>query len=233
MPETEPIEIPGNVIVGAELLHGWTARDRYLAAVSMHFFWERELCFVLFCLGATILVLGDKSVPALVRSVHSHEISILALTPAHLGPLLQHPCDWFPLFPSVRTLVVGSAPLADERRRLVRQRLTPNFYEQLGANEVGLLVLGSPADQDACPEAIGRVVQGVEVRVSDPSGQELPAGQAGLVGFRGENFPALYVGDPEATERSFRDGWFYPGDLAAIDAAGYFHFKGRADDVIN
>jgi acyl-coenzyme A synthetase/AMP-(fatty) acid ligase len=111
--------------------------------------------------------------------------------------------------------------------------LTPNFYEQLGANEVGLLVLGSPADQDACPEAIGRVVQGVEVRVSDPSGQELPAGQAGLVGFRSENFPALYVGDPEATERSFRDGWFYPGDLAAIDAAGYFHFKGRADDVIN
>ena len=57
--------------------------------------------------------------------------------------------------------------------------------------------------------------------------------QVGLVGFRGEGLPTGYVGNAEATHRAFRDGWFFPGDLAAIDADGFFFFKGRADDVIN
>jgi len=64
-------------------------------------------------------------------------------------------------------------------------------------------------------------------------GRPLPPGQVGLVGFRGEGLPTGYVGNPEATRRAFRDGWFFPGDLAAIDAEGFFFFKGRADDVIN
>lgn len=211
----------------------WTAQDRHLTVVSMRFFWERELCFVLFCLGATVFVHRGGSVAALVQRVNTSNITILALTPAHLGPLLKHPSEQFPLFPSVKTMIVGSAPLTHERRLLVRQRLTPNFFEQLGSNEAGLLVLGSPADQDARPDAIGRVVRGVEARVVDSYWQPIPAGQVGLVGFRGEDFPTEYIDDPEATARYFREGWYYPGDLATIDADGYFLFKGRSDDVIN
>jgi acyl-coenzyme A synthetase/AMP-(fatty) acid ligase len=212
---------------------GWSSRDRYLAVVNMKFFWERELCLVLLYLGATIVVNRAMSVGELVRTVGEERITILALTPSHLPALLTHPSQEFPLFPSVASMVVGSAPMTHERRLLVRQKLTPNFNEQLGANEAGLLVLGKPADQDARPDAIGRIVAGVEVQVIDPSGRRLPAGAVGLVGFRGEGFPSGYIDNPEATANGFRDGWFYPGDLAAIDEEGYFHFKGRADDVIN
>jgi len=93
--------------------------------------------------------------------------------------------------------------------------------------------LGKPADQDARPDAIGRVVAGVDVQIVDPSGRRVPTGTVGLAGFRGEGFPTGYIDNLEATAKSFRDRWFYPGDLAAIDEQGYFHFKGRADDVIN
>jgi acyl-coenzyme A synthetase/AMP-(fatty) acid ligase len=158
---------------------------------------------------------------------------MLALTPAHLTFLLDHPADQEPLFPSVRAMVVGSAPLTHERRLLVRRRLTPNFYEQLGTNEAGPLIVSGPADQDARPQAIGRVVDGVEAQVLGEDGRPLPPGEVGLVGFRGEGLPTEYVGNPEATRRAFHDGWFYPGDLAAIDSDGFFFFKGRADDVIN
>ena len=64
-------------------------------------------------------------------------------------------------------------------------------------------------------------------------GRVLPPGEVGLVGFRGEGLPSEYVGNEEATQRAFRDGWYYPGDLAAIDGDGFIFFKGRADDVIN
>jgi acyl-coenzyme A synthetase/AMP-(fatty) acid ligase len=212
---------------------GWSARDRYLAVVNMKFFWERELCCVLLHLGATIVVNRAASAAELISEVREERITILALTPSDLPPLLNHEAPEFPLFPSVKTMVVGSAPMTHERRLLVRQRLTPNFNEQLGTNEAGLLVLGKPADQDARPDAIGRIVAGVDAQIVDPSGRRVPAGTVGLVGFRGEGFPTGYIDNPEATAKGFRDGWFYPGDLAAIDEQGYFHFKGRADDVIN
>jgi long-chain acyl-CoA synthetase len=95
------------------------------------------------------------------------------------------------------------------------------------------MVLGTPADQDAEPAAIGRIAAGIEAQIVDANGQPVAPGTVGLVGFRGACFPTGYIGDAAATARGFRDGWFYPGDLAAIDERGYFHFKGRADDVIN
>jgi acyl-coenzyme A synthetase/AMP-(fatty) acid ligase len=212
---------------------GWTAHDRYLAVVKMAFFWERELCFVLFHIGATVIVSRAPSPGRLADEARRHSVSILALTPSHLNMLLQLPMTEFPAFPTVRTLVVGSAPLAHERRLAVRAKLTPHFCEQLGTNEAGLLVLGTPADQDAEPAAIGRLAAGIEAQVVDQAGQPVPPGTVGLVGFRGPAFPTGYIDNPEATARGFRGGWFYPGDLAAIDARGFFHFKGRADDVIN
>jgi len=212
---------------------GWTANDRYLAVVAMKFFWERELCFVFLYLGATIVVNRTARLDELPDAVRTQRISILALTPVHLNGLLAIQAPDWPIFPSLRTMVVGSAPLANERRLRVRKQLTPNFYEQLGTNEAGLLVLGTPSDQDARPEAIGRIAPGVEAQIIDPEGRVLPSGAVGLVGYRGECFPTEYLENPEATARGFREGWFYPGDLAAIDGRGFFHFKGRADDVIN
>jgi acyl-CoA synthetase (AMP-forming)/AMP-acid ligase II len=208
-------------------------RDRYLALVRMTFFWQRELCLILFGLGATIVVNRASTLDGAAAQANAARITLLAATPSHLAHLLDLPAGPQPLFPSLRVLLVGSAPLAHQRRLEVRRRLTPNFYEQLGTNEAGLLVLGTPANQDARPEAIGRVVAGVEAQVVDAEGRPLPPGAVGLVGFRGAGFPTGYVDDPAATAGAFRDGWFYPGDLAAIDAAGFFHFRGRADDIIN
>ena len=216
-----------------ERCFGLTGRDRHLVLVRLCFFWERKLCWVLFCLGATIVLNRAATLVDLVARIRDDRITMLALTPSHLSFLLDHPADHEPLLPTVSAMIVGSAPLTHERRLLVRRRLTPNFYEQLGTNEAGPLIVGTPADQDARPEAIGRVVDGVEAQVLGEDGRPLPPGKVGLVGFRGAGLPTGYVGNPEATRRAFRDGWFFPGDLAAIDADGFFFFKGRADDVIN
>jgi acyl-coenzyme A synthetase/AMP-(fatty) acid ligase len=42
-----------------------------------------------------------------------------------------------------------------------------------------------------------------------------------------------YLGDPDATERAFRDGWFYPGDTGSLDNAGYLTLTGRVDERLN
>jgi acyl-CoA synthetase (AMP-forming)/AMP-acid ligase II len=60
----------------------------------------------------------------------------------------------------------------------------------------------------------------------------LPNGQAGHLRYRGPAVATRYYNDAAASEEAFRDGWFYPGDLAAIDAAGFITLKGRTKDMI-
>ena len=57
-------------------------------------------------------------------------------------------------------------------------------------------------------------------------------GGAALSAYRG--LPVYAVGEKTAAaaQEGYRDGWYYPGELAALDAANYLYLKGRASDVI-
>ncbi|WP_374477359.1 class I adenylate-forming enzyme family protein [Zoogloea sp.] len=55
----------------------------------------------------------------------------------------------------------------------------------------------------------------------------------GVVRVGPANAAGAYLGDPEASGRSFRDGWFLTGDAGRFDAAGCLVLAGRLDDRIN
>ena len=213
--------------------HGWSADERCLSLTRMSFNVGRNITIGMLQLGATVVINHARSHAELASLVCDRRISYLKLTPSHLVPLLEFAADKAPLFPGLRAMVVGSAPSTHVQRLLARERLTPNLFEQLGCNEAGLLTLALPADQDAYPHAVGRIVDGVAAQIVDDADQPLPAGAIGHVRFRGAGYPTRYLDDPEATARAFRDGWFYPGDIAALNDEGYLFLKGRADDVIN
>jgi acyl-CoA synthetase (AMP-forming)/AMP-acid ligase II len=105
--------------------------------------------------------------------------------------------------------------------------------EIYGTNETNTLAMATPDDQDRYPDSNGRLVAGIEAQVVDESGSFLRFGEIGQIRVRGRYFPCEYSGNPEATARHFRDGWFYPGDLATMNEEGYVFLKGRIDDVIN
>ncbi|MDA0231127.1 MAG: class I adenylate-forming enzyme family protein [Proteobacteria bacterium] len=215
------------------IVQEWSAEDRCLSLNHLSFNIGRNVCMGMLRVGATVIADHANSVEELALFIQEKHVSYVKLTPAHTKVLLNFNSDREPLFPDVRAMVVGSSPLKWEDRQSARRKLTDNFYEQLGANEAGLLVMATPADQDARPEALGRVVQGVEAEIVDDVGTRLAPGEIGQVRYRGAGIASRYIDNPEASARAFRDGWFYPGDLASIDAKGYLYHKGRADDVIN
>lgn len=212
---------------------GWTADDRYVAIMHMSFLVGRNTCLGMLYLGATAVVHRAPSVEALVMDMRDKRITVAVLTPAHLQPLLDYAEGKPLLFPGLRVMAVGTAPTTQEQRRRARERLTPNVLEWFGINEAGLLAIAHPADQDAYPESVGRLADDIEAQVLDGDGTPLPPGEVGPIRFRGPGFSSSYLGDPDASARAFRDGWFYPGDLAELNAERYLFFKGRADDIIN
>ena len=73
---------------------------------------------------------------------------------------------------------------------------------------------------------------GVEVEIVDDLHAPLPAGEPGRLRYRGPGVATGFFGESEQDPESFQDGWFYPGDLAALDEAGYVYLKGRRKDMI-
>ena len=81
--------------------------------------------------------------------------------------------------------------------------------------------------------SVGRVLNGVEVRLVDEEGGEALVGDAGEIWVKGPNVFAGYLDDPEATERVLTpDGWLRTGDIAVCDDDGRLYLVDRAKDLI-
>jgi acyl-CoA synthetase (AMP-forming)/AMP-acid ligase II len=74
---------------------------------------------------------------------------------------------------------------------------------------------------------------GVKIGILDDAGNELPAGERGEVSIKGPNVVSEYENNPEATAKSFTNGWFRTGDQGFLDADGYLTLTGRLKELIN
>jgi long-chain acyl-CoA synthetase len=78
----------------------------------------------------------------------------------------------------------------------------------------------------------GRAVAGVDLRIVDTNGDELPPGKTGEVVVRGPNIMPGYWNKPEETSAVLRDGWYHSGDLGFMNAQGYLFLVDRVKDMI-
>jgi acetyl-CoA synthetase len=110
-----------------------------------------------------------------------------------------------------------------------------DLNEFYGQTEANLIVSNSAGLFPVAPGSMGRAVPGHKVAVISAQGEELPAGEQGLIAVARPD-PVMmleYWRQPEATAQKFVGDWFLTGDAGACDADGYFWFQGRDDDIIS
>ena len=78
----------------------------------------------------------------------------------------------------------------------------------------------------------GRIAPGLELRICDDQGRELPTGKTGEIVVRGENVMAGYWKNEKAAHEALRDGWLYTGDLGYLDADGFLYVLGRMKSLL-
>ena len=91
--------------------------------------------------------------------------------------------------------------------------------------------LGTPTRAGSC----GKRRPGFQVRLVDQYDREVDTGEIGELIIRSDHPWLLsqgYVGDPAATVRAWRNGWFHTGDALRADADGYLYFHDRYKDVL-
>ncbi|BBK35049.1 hypothetical protein STAQ_01270 [Allostella sp. ATCC 35155] len=214
-------------------LLGASAHDRYLAIIDVGFNLGRVAALRMLHYGGTV-VFPDRltTADALAATTRRHGISWMVMTPAMIEEALAASAGPGPLIDHVRCIIVTGARLHPGSLAQARSRIARGIHVLYGTNEVGPIAILRPED-DAPEDSVGRIVPGIEAALDAADTSASGPDGVGEIQFRGDCIPPGYHRDAEADARHFRDGWFVPGDLAAIDAAGFVRLLGRSDDVIN
>jgi fatty-acyl-CoA synthase len=140
---------------------------------------------------------------------------------------------------SLRMITTGGAAISAATMRHVIDRFCPNVFNGYGMTEASLTLLLRPQDAlthlGSCgkPTLISqcRIVEHAPSRDVTPE-ETVPQGTIGQLIVRGPQAMQGYWNNPTATADKLRRGWIYTGDLMSQDAEGFYHFHGRADDMI-
>ena len=212
---------------------GFNSQDRFLSATPLYYGGGRTFALLMLHSGATVFMLPPPYEPAeLCAAVARHRISALFLVPTLIRRLLALADGELAPLRSLRLLLSSGAALHPDERRVIRSRVCPGFIEYYASTEGGGVSFLTADDPEEFGDSVGRPVFGVEVECVDEQHRRLPPGEVGRIRYRGPAVADSFWNDPEATLESFRDGWWYPGDLGLLDESGYLYLKGRAKDMI-
>lgn len=112
------------------------------------------------------------------------------------------------------------------------------LLELWGMTEMVRMLVDNVPPRQVGTRAFGRAVPGVEARVVDEAGEDLPDDTPGELVIRHseatprKDFFSCYLDDPAATEDAWRGGWFHTGDVVVRDATGMLHFVDRRKNII-
>ena len=131
---------------------------------------------------------------------------------------------------SVRLAVSGAAPLPAEVQAGVAELTGQQVYEGYGLTETAPVLTTTLCSQTPKAGSIGRPIPGVELRLTDDTGDEVDDDDPGEIVVRGPNVFSGYW--PDATGGPDATGWFHTGDVAYADADGDLFLVDRVRELI-
>jgi fatty-acyl-CoA synthase len=193
--------------------------------------------------GGTHVMLRRVVAQEILRLIERERITILLGVPTIYNMLVNEPTIGTYDLTSLRRAVSGGAPASPNLIQTMEEKLGCLSVVGYGLTETSPLLskalpkahLGGGADDDLRRRTTtGFEVIGVDMRVVDSEGREVPADgvTVGEIVARSNVVMDGYYRDPQATAEVMRDGWFHTGDMAVADAEGYITIVDRKKDII-
>ena len=136
--------------------------------------------------------------------------------------------------PAVRFVRSCSSPLAPATLAALERHFGAPVLEAYAMTEAAHQMTANPLPADGArrPGSVGRAT-GVELRVRDGEGKEVPTGAVGEVCVRGASVTTGYANNAEANRGAFTaDGFFRTGDQGRLEGDGYLVLTGRLKEMI-
>ncbi len=182
--------------------------------------------------GACVTLLPRFTPDHALQVLAEHRVTVFEGVPTMYVALLGHPERAAFDVSALRVCVSGGAALPVEVLRGFEAAFGCQVLEGYGLSETSPVASFNHPDRERKPGSIGTPIRGVEMRVIDSEGGEVPQGEVGEIVIRGHNVMRGYWRRPEETAKAIPDGWFRTGDLGRVDKDGYFEIVDRKKDMI-
>jgi fatty-acyl-CoA synthase/long-chain acyl-CoA synthetase len=135
---------------------------------------------------------------------------------------------------SLRTGLVGAAPIPAKKVKEIRNRMGINLCQSFGITETVSVTMTPFGDTEQnLTETLGKAIPGVSLKIVDENRAVLPLGEVGEIAIKSFGIMKGYYRMPEQTQQVLDDeGWFYSGDMGTLDQDGYLRFVGRKKEMI-
>src|SRR6202043_390346 len=165
--------------------------------------------------------------------IERDRVNVFEGVPTMYSALLAHPDAGDYDVSSLRLCVSGGAALPVEVLRGFETTFGCIVLEGYGLSETSPVASFNHPRKVRKPGSIGTPIEGVEMRLIDDDWNTVADDTIGEIAIRGHNVMKGYWNKPEATaEVMSADGWFRTGDMARVDADGYYFIVDRKKDLI-
>lgn len=210
-----------------------TEKDNTLCVLPMFHSFAWTCCVLLQLYTCGTVTIMESFVPQTVlNTIIKRKTTIIAAVPTMYAVMLQvpevNPAD----FVHIRLAYSGGASLPVQILNRIAGKYGIKIAEGYGLSECSPVCTINPYKGVRKPGSIGVAIPGVELKIVDDNGAELPRGEAGELIVKGPNVMKGYFNLPEATAETLKNGWCYTGDVAHMDGEGYVFIVDRKKDLI-
>jgi long-chain acyl-CoA synthetase len=216
-----------------ETLYNGTQDDRGLGVIPLfHSFGAVANMLAPIRIGASMVIVDQFHLESIFKIIEEEKITYFCAVPrVFLGMILHEETKEYNLS-TVRFCITGGSAMPPAYIPRFEKKFGIILREGYGLTEASPICSVSRLSMVGKPGSIGVPIPGVEIKIFDEDGNELPSGQVGELVVKGVNVMKGYYKDEEATGEVIRNGWLHTGDLACVDEDGYIFIKGLKKRMI-
>ena len=209
-----------------------TEQDCIITAIPLYHIFAFTINFLGFYYagGQNLFIPSPRPLANLKPAFENFNVTWMTGVDTLYAGLLAEP--WFAENPPKLKIAISGGTTLRPSTAERWNRSVCKLLEGFGMTESTCIACCHPAQGEHRVGWVGVPVPGCEVRLVDDNGMDQPYGTPGELILRGPNIISGYLNRPDEQGVSFRDGWFYTGDIGVMDETGFFQIVDRKKDLV-
>lgn len=208
--------------------------ETVLTALPLYHIFALAVNFLSFLAMGQRMILVPKPVPIenTVKIFRKYKITVMTGVNTLYNSLANNPDFQANPAKTLKIALGGGMAVQEAVQKKWRALTGKSILEGFGLTEASPVTHINPSESLIRTNSIGIPVASTLSKVVDEQGTEVALGETGELIVQGPQVMAGYWQLPDETKKTIRDGWLWTGDMARMDADGYFYIVDRKKDMI-